>query len=78
LGIAAGGIEIPIDGIISSEVPSMFDPRDVCDRPRVYARAEPDDEYDRKPEPLDPYLYDRDDDDIEDIQDQDELDEDEL
>lgn len=56
----------------------MFDPRDVCDRPRVYARAEPDDEYDRKPEPLDPYLYDRDDDDIEDIQDQDELDEDEL
>lgn len=53
----------------------MFDPRDVCDRPRVYARAEPDDEYDPRPEPLDPYLHDRDD---EDIEDEDELDEDEL
>lgn len=50
----------------------MVEPRDV----RVYARAEPDDEYDRKPEPLDPYLYDHDDDD--DIEDQDELDEDEI
>ena len=52
----------------------MSEPRDVRDRPSVYARAEPDDEYDRRPEPLDPYLNDRDEDDIED---EDELDEDE-
>lgn len=54
----------------------MAEPRDYRDRPRVYARAEPDDEYDRKPEPLDPYLHDRNDDDM--LDDEDELDEDEL
>jgi hypothetical protein len=75
LGIAAEEIEILMEGTISPEVPRMFDPRDVCDRPRVYARAEPDDEYDPRPEPLDPYLHDGDD---EDIEDEDELDEDEL
>jgi hypothetical protein len=45
------------------------------DRPIVYARAEPDDEYDKKPEPLDPYLIDEDE---ADLDDEDELDEDEI
>ena len=60
----------------------MHDPRDISDRPSVYARAEPDDEYDRRPDPLDPYLIERNEseeynfDDIED--DEDELDEDET
>jgi hypothetical protein len=49
----------------------MHEPRDFCDRPSVYARAEPDDEYDRRPDPLDPYLFDRD----EDVDEEDELDE---
>jgi hypothetical protein len=53
----------------------MFELRDVHDRPTVYARAEPDDEYDPKPEPLDPYLHDSDD---EDIEDEGEFDEDEV
>ncbi len=44
----------------------MHEPRDFCDRPSVYARAEPDDEYDRRPDPLDPYLSDPDEYDIED------------
>ncbi len=51
----------------------MHEPRDFCDRPSVYARAEPDDEYDRRPDPLDPYLVD---DDPYDIEDEEELDED--
>ena len=38
----------------------MHEARDFCDRPSVYARAEPDDEYDRRPDPLDPYLVDHD------------------
>jgi hypothetical protein len=38
----------------------MHEARDFCDRPSVYARAEPDDEYDRRPDPLDPYLIDHD------------------
>lgn len=38
----------------------MLEARDFWDRPRVYARAEPDDEYDPTPEPLDPFLIDRD------------------
>ena len=33
---------------------------------RVYARAEPDDEYDPRPEPVDPYMIDQDEYDIED------------
>jgi hypothetical protein len=37
----------------------MFEARDFCDSPNVYARAEPDDEY-PIPEPLDPYLIDED------------------
>ncbi len=56
----------------------MHEPRDFCDRPSVYARAEPDDEYDRRPDPLDPYLVDRDDDEYDDIDDEEELDEDEA
>ena len=44
------------------------------DRQIVYARAEPDDEY-PKPEPLDPYLIDEDENDL---NDEDELDEDEY
>jgi len=47
----------------------MREPRD---HPNVYSRAEPDDEYDR-PEPLDPYLIDEDDE----IDEEEELDEDE-
>jgi hypothetical protein len=46
--------------------------KELRDHPNVNCRAEPDDEYDR-PEPLDPYLFDEDDD----IDDEDELDEDE-
>ena len=54
----------------------MHEPINSCDRPRVYARAEPDDEYDRRPDPLDPYLVDRDEYEIDD-EDEEELDEDE-
>ncbi len=50
----------------------MHEPRDFCDRPSVYARAEPDDEYDRRPDPLDPYLVDPDEYDIEDEEESDE------
>jgi hypothetical protein len=51
----------------------MPEARDFCD---VYARAEPDDEYeDHKPEPLDPYLIDED---GETIEEEEELDEDEI
>lgn len=57
----------------------MHEPRDFCDRPSVYARAEPDDEYDRRPDPLDPYLVDHDqDDDQYNVEDEEELDEDET
>jgi hypothetical protein len=52
----------------------MLEVRDFCDRPIVYARAEPDDEYD-KPDTLDPYLTDEDE---SDILDEEELDEDEI
>ncbi len=52
----------------------MHEPRDFCDRPSVYARAEPDDEYDRRPDPLDPYLVD--DDYQYNVEDEEELDED--
>jgi hypothetical protein len=56
----------------------MLEPRDLRDRPNVFARAEPDDEYDNpRPEPLDPYLIDQDEDD-EDVNDEEEMDEDEL
>ena len=34
----------------------MFEARDFCDRPTVYSRAEPDDEYDPRPDPFDPNL----------------------
>jgi hypothetical protein len=44
----------------------MHEPGNFSDSPSVYARAEPDDEYDRRPDPLDPYLVDRDEYDIED------------
>ncbi len=33
--------------------------KDFCDRAPLYARAEPDDEYDPRPEPVDPYLIDQ-------------------
>lgn len=52
----------------------MSDLRD--DRPIVYARAEPDDEYeDRKRDPLDPNLIDEDE---TNLNDEEELDEDEV
>jgi hypothetical protein len=54
----------------------MSESREFCDRPIVYSRAEPDDEYDPKPEPLDPYLIDHDEE--SDIMDEEELDEDEV
>jgi len=38
----------------------MHEARDFCDRPSVYARAEPDDEYNPQPDPMDPYLIDHD------------------
>jgi hypothetical protein len=50
----------------------MSELRDLYDRPTVYARAEPDDEYDSKPEPLDPFMEDKE------IDDEEELDEDEI
>jgi len=54
----------------------MLQPRDFRDHPNVFARAEPDDEYDNpRAEPLDPYLIDEDE---EDINDEEELDEDEV
>jgi hypothetical protein len=54
----------------------MLEPRDFRDRPIVYARAEPDDEYDSpKPDTFDPYLIDEDE---ADINDEEELDEDEV
>jgi hypothetical protein len=55
-------------------------PEDFRDCPVVYSRAEPDDEYDYpKPEPLDPYLIEHDDEHHDsDLDDEDELDEDEL
>jgi hypothetical protein len=40
--------------------------KDFCDRAPLYARAEPDDEYDPRPEPVDPYMIDQDEYDIED------------
>jgi hypothetical protein len=49
----------------------MSELRNVCDRPTIYGRAEPDDEYD--PLPKDPNLTDQDEYEIED---DDELDED--
>ena len=36
----------------------MPEAKDFCERPSVYARAEPDDEYESRLEPLDPYLVD--------------------
>jgi hypothetical protein len=51
----------------------MSDLRD--DRPNVYARAEPDDEYDREPDLLDPNVIDEDE---TDLNDEEELDEDEI
>jgi hypothetical protein len=58
----------------------MSEPRDFYDRPTVYSRAEPDDEYDNpRPEPLDPYFDDRDEKGIsEEEEEEDELDEDEV
>ena len=44
----------------------MHDRNDICDRSKMYARAEPDDEYDPRPEPMDPYMIDEDEYDIED------------
>jgi hypothetical protein len=55
----------------------MSEPRDFYDRPIVYSRADPDDEYDNpKPGPLDPNLIDSDENDI--TEEEDELDEDEI
>jgi hypothetical protein len=56
----------------------MFESREFCDRPIIYSRAEPDDEYEPKPEPLDPYLIDHDERDESDLLDEEELDEDEV
>jgi hypothetical protein len=58
----------------SPEVPTMTEARDFCELPTVYARAEPDDEY-PKPEPMDPYLIDED---QEEIIEEEEVDEDDL
>ncbi len=52
----------------------MPEARELCDRPTMYARAEPDDEYDN-PKTDDPYLIDEDE---TDINDEEELDEDEV
>jgi hypothetical protein len=49
--------------------------RDVCERPTIYSRAEPDDEYDRLPNPMDPSLTDEGE---YEIDDEDELDEDDY
>jgi len=38
----------------------MPEAKDLCERFSVYARAEPDDEYEWSPEPLDPDLFDPD------------------
>lgn len=55
----------------------MLEARDLRDHPNVFARAEPDDEYDNpRPEPLDPYLIDQDEE--EDVLDEEEVDEDEI
>ncbi len=51
---------------------------DFYDNPTVFCRAEPDDEYDPKPDPLDPYLIDQDEVDETEIDDEEELDEDEI
>jgi hypothetical protein len=57
----------------------MTEARDFCDRPIIYSRAEPDDEYDNpRPEPLDPYFSEHDNERHEsDLDDEEELDEDE-
>lgn len=52
----------------------MSELRDICDRPIIRSRAEPDDEYDPRPEPLDPSLID----DEYDIEDDGALDDDEY
>jgi len=44
----------------------MHELKDICDHSTMYARAEPDDEYDPHPEPMDPYMIDQDEYDIED------------
>jgi hypothetical protein len=66
MGIAAAGMATPIGDTQVIEVLTMSELRDICDRPTIYSRAEPDDEYDPRPEPLDPYLIDPDDDEIDD------------
>jgi len=56
----------------------MFEARDFCERPPAYSRAEPDDEYDPRPDPLDPYLIEQDDQRREsELDDEEELDDDE-
>jgi hypothetical protein len=44
----------------------MSELRDICDRPIIRSRAEPDDEYDPRTEPLDRFLIDPDEYEIED------------
>lgn len=57
----------------------MSEAKDFYDRPPVYSRADPDDEYDNpKPGPLDPDLIDKDENDIDEEDEEDELDEDEV
>jgi hypothetical protein len=51
----------------------MFEARDFCDRPPVHSRAEPDDEYDARPDPLDPRLIGQDDERHRDLDDDEEL-----
>jgi hypothetical protein len=43
----------------------MQNAREEYDRPIIFGRAEPDDEYLPRPEPLDPYLIDEDREEIE-------------
>jgi hypothetical protein len=55
----------------------MFEVREFCDSLPVYSRAEPDDEYEPRPDPLDPYLIEQDDRRENELEDEEELDEDE-
>jgi hypothetical protein len=52
----------------------MLELRDDSDRPNIYSRAEPDDEYNPRPKPTDPELIDEEDpyNKIEDEEDEDE------
>jgi hypothetical protein len=66
MGIAVPGVGLQVGTRQSHEVLTMHELKDICDPATIYARAEPDDEYDPRPEPVDPYMIDQDEYDIED------------